>query len=172
MIALIQFLENAPWRLIAIVIASGTLFVGGCQFGQDRIHAKWNLEKIQIAKAVSDRQQQVLEIADAQTNINQEISNEMQTQSSTIAANHHLFDRIPGRVHINPTSGSRTVPRISSDTVSITPTATDLVPSSEQINRLNSCEKLAEDSAQTTLMVVEFQRWYREQLSITTDIHN
>ena len=25
------------------------------------------------------------------------------------------------------------------------------------------CEKLAEDAAQTTLMVVEFQRWYREQ---------
>ena len=26
-----------------------------------------------------------------------------------------------------------------------------------------ACEKLAEDAAQTTLMVVEFQRWYREQ---------
>ena len=25
------------------------------------------------------------------------------------------------------------------------------------------CEKLAEDAAQTTLMVVEFQRWHREQ---------
>ena len=25
------------------------------------------------------------------------------------------------------------------------------------------CEKLAEDAAQTTLMVVQFQRWYREQ---------
>ena len=26
-----------------------------------------------------------------------------------------------------------------------------------------ACEKLAEDAAQTTLMVVEFQRWYRER---------
>ena len=26
------------------------------------------------------------------------------------------------------------------------------------------CERLAEDAAQTTLMVVEFQRWYREQV--------
>ena len=26
-----------------------------------------------------------------------------------------------------------------------------------------ACEKLAEDAAQTTLMVVAFQRWYREQ---------
>ena len=25
------------------------------------------------------------------------------------------------------------------------------------------CEKLAEDAAQTTLMLLEFQRWYREQ---------
>ena len=28
-------------------------------------------------------------------------------------------------------------------------------------------EKLAEDAAQTTLMVVEFQRWYREQREAT-----
>ena len=27
------------------------------------------------------------------------------------------------------------------------------------------CEKLAEEAAQTTLMVVEFQKWYREQAS-------
>ena len=26
-----------------------------------------------------------------------------------------------------------------------------------------ACERLAEDAAQTTLMVAEFQRWYREQ---------
>ena len=26
-----------------------------------------------------------------------------------------------------------------------------------------ACEKLAEDAALTTLMVVAFQRWYREQ---------
>ncbi|MCX7185297.1 MAG: hypothetical protein NTW90_08750 [Nitrosospira sp.] len=26
-----------------------------------------------------------------------------------------------------------------------------------------ACEKLAEDAALTTLMVVEFQRWYRER---------
>ena len=26
-----------------------------------------------------------------------------------------------------------------------------------------ACEKLAEDAAQTTLMVIEFQRWHREQ---------
>lgn len=31
------------------------------------------------------------------------------------------------------------------------------------------CEKLAEDAAQTTLMVVEFQRWYREQRATSTE---
>ena len=38
----------------------------------------------------------------------------------------------------------------------------DVVPAAAQPDAA-TCEKLADDSAQTTLMVVEFQKWYREQ---------
>ena len=43
-------------------------------------------------------------------------------------------------------------------------TAADLVPVADR-SATGACKKLAEDAAQTTLMVVEFQRWYREQVT-------
>ena len=39
----------------------------------------------------------------------------------------------------------------------------DAVPAAGQSADTAVCERLAADAAQTTLMVVEFQRWYREQ---------
>ena len=41
-------------------------------------------------------------------------------------------------------------------------TAADLVPVADR-SATGACKKLAEDAAQTTLMVVEFQRWYSAQ---------
>ena len=43
----------------------------------------------------------------------------------------------------------------------------DPVLVAEQSATNAACEKLAEDAAQTTLMVVEFQRWYRDQRQTT-----
>ena len=47
-------------------------------------------------------------------------------------------------------------PPYPGDTTRTDATTADPVPAA-------GCEKLAEDAAQTTLMVVEFQRWYWDQ---------
>jgi len=66
-------------------------------------------------------------------------------------------------VRIEAPDSSGAVPAIP-DVAARTDAATaDPVSAAERPEISAACEKLAEDAAQTTLMVVAFQRWYREQ---------
>ena len=55
------------------------------------------------------------------------------------------------------------VPAVSVVAARVDAATADPVPTTQQPANSAACEKLDEDAAQTTLMVVEFQRWYREQ---------
>jgi hypothetical protein len=158
MLALINLLADLPWRLLVIFTVASALFIGGCQFGENRINAKWVAEKNHIAKAVADREQQVSEITTAQATINQEISNDIQQKAATLASDQHLLDRISQRVRIKPPSDNGSLSSISNDTAGANADAPDPVSDSG-----TTCQKLADDAAQTTLMLVEFQKWYRGQ---------
>ena len=71
--------------------------------------------------------------------------------------------RVPQRVRVDTPDHPGPVPAIP-DVATRTDAATaDPVPAAEQPAPGATCEKIAEDAAQPTLMVVEFQRWYREQ---------
>ena len=68
----------------------------------------------------------------------------------------HLLARVPKRVRVDAPDHPVPVPAVP-DVAARTDAATaDPVSAA-------ACVKLAEDAAQTTLMVVAFQRWYREQ---------
>ncbi len=64
--------------------------------------------------------------------------------------------RVPQRVRVEATDHPGPVPAVPGVAARTDATTADHVPAT-------ACEKLAEDAALTTLMVVEFQRWYREQ---------
>ena len=70
--------------------------------------------------------------------------------------------RVPVRVRIDAPDSPGTVPAIPDVAAGVDATAADAVSAAV-------CEKLAEDAAQTTLMVVAFQRWYREQREANGD---
>ena len=154
MLALINLLTNLPWRLLGICTVASALFIGGCQFGEHRINAKWDVEKNQMAKVVADREQQVSEITTAQTTINQEISNDIQQKTAILASAQHLLDRTSQRVRIKPSSDNNPMSSISSDTTGVNAGTTNAVSDSG-----TTCQKLADDAAQTTLMLLEFQKW-------------
>ena len=65
------------------------------------------------------------------------------------------------------TTDSGPVPEVPVVATGADAAPTNPVPAAGPRNTSNSCEKLAEDAAQTTLMVVEFQRWYREQSDLS-----
>ena len=146
-----------PWRLIGASVLAAVVFVGGCQFGANRVTAKWDAEKAATSQAVAKQAEHVATVTVQQSTINQEISNQFQKAKAAIAADRqHLLARVPQRVRIEPADYSGAMPAVPSVANGTDAATADPVPAA-------ACEKLAEDAAQTTLMVVEFQRWYREQ---------
>ena len=165
MLSIMRVLSVLPWRLLAIGALAAVLFAGGCQFGENRITAKWDAEKLAGAQAVAKQAEHVAVINAQESTINQEISNELQKTNAAISTNgRDLLARIPVRVRVDATgrdSAVSSIPDSPSRTIAVT---ADDVPVAEQSTSNAACEKLAEDAAQTTLMLVEFQRWYREQI--------
>ena len=157
MFPILNILAALPWRLIAPGVLAAMLFAGGCQFGANRITAKWDAEKVATGEAVAKQAEHVAAVAVQQSNINQEISNDFQKAKSAIVADRQrLLARIPQRVRIEATDHPSPVPAVPVIAARTDAATADPVP-------VAVCEKLAADAAHTTLMVMAFQRWYREQ---------
>ena len=157
MFPILNILAALPWRLIGAGALAAVLFAGGCQFGTNRVTVKWDAEKVATSQVVAKQAEHVAAVVVRQSTINQEISNDFQKTKATIAADRqHLLARVPQRVRVDTADSTGPVPAIP-DVAARTDAATaDPVPAAV-------CEKLAEDAALTTLMVVEFQRWYVRQ---------
>ena len=163
MFPILNILAALPWRLIAPGVLAAMLFAGGCQFGANRVAAKWDAEKVATAESVAKQAKHVAAVTVQQSAINQEISNEFQKAKSAIAADRqHLLARVPQRVRIEATDHPGAVPAVPGIAARTDAAAADPVPATDR-TAATACEKLAEDAALTTLMIVEFQRWYREQ---------
>ena len=129
--------------------------------GANRVTADWDAEKAATAEVVAKQAEHVIAVAVQQSTINQEISNEFQKAKAAIAADRqHLLARVPVRVRIDAPDSAGPVPAIPDVAARTDAVAADPIPAA-------GCEQLAEDAAQTTLMVVAFQRWYREQRDAT-----
>ena len=45
MLPILSILAALPWRLIGAAVLAAVVFAGGCQFGTNRVTAKWDAEK-------------------------------------------------------------------------------------------------------------------------------
>ena len=157
MFPILNILAVLPWRLIAAAALATVLFVGGCQFGANRVTAKWDAEKVATAQIVAKQAQHVAAVAVQQSTINQEITNEFQKAKAAIATDRlHLLARVPVRVRVDTADYPGPVPAVPSVAAGVDAATADPLPAAV-------CEKLATDAAHTTLMVVAFQRWYVRQ---------
>ena len=164
MFPIFNVLSALPWRLIGAAALALVVFVGGYRYGEQRVTAQWDAQKATQAQAVAKQAAQVAAITTHQSTINQEISNEFETEKAKIIADRHdLLARVPQRVRHHPATRSGPVPEVPAVAVGTDAAPANPVPAAEQQTNPAVCEKLAEDAAQTTLMVVEFQRWYRGQ---------
>ena len=71
----VSVLAALPWRLLAIVALAAVIFIGGCQFGESRVTAKWDAEKLAGAQVVAKQAEHVAAVNAQESTINQEISN-------------------------------------------------------------------------------------------------
>lgn len=173
MFPIMSILAALPWRFIGVGAAISMLFVGGCQYGEkrgeQRIKARWDAEKAATAQVVARQAEQVAAVTAQQSTINQELSNDFQKAKAALAVERgHVLDRaapaIARRLRNDSAAGSAgAVPEVSSAASGTDAASTDPLLATGQPSGSATCEKLAEDAAQTTLMVVEFQKWYREQ---------
>ena len=157
MLPILNILAALPWRLIAAGVLAAGLFASGCQFGANRVTAKWDAATVATAEAVAKLAEHVATVTVQQSTINQEISNQFQKAKAAIYADRqHLLARVPQRVRVDAADSAGQVPAVPVAAAGADAATADPVPSA-------ACETLAADAAQTTLMVVAFQRWYREQ---------
>lgn len=164
MFPILDILKLLPWRLIGVAALALAVFVGGYRYGEQHVTAQWDAEKVAQAQVVAKQAAQVADVTTHQSTIDQEISNEFDTEKAKIVADrHHLLARVPRRLRHHAAPHSGTVPEVPAAAAGTDAAPTDVVPAAGQQTHPAVCEKLAEDAAQTTLMVVEFQRWYWEQ---------
>lgn len=170
MLSMLSMAAAFPWRWIAVSAVAGGLFIGGFRFGEWRVTTQWDTEKIATAQAVALQSIHVAKVTEQQTTINQEISDEFNKAKAQLAADRQrLLARVPVRLRLKPASGDGAVPAVSVSADGVAAATADLVSAAEPTASSESCQRLAEDAAQTTLMLLGFQRWYAAQSKNSQD---
>jgi hypothetical protein len=155
-------LANWSHILGALILLISLLF--GMQIGASRVQKAWDAEKQKIALTQARQEQRVADVRQTQAQITQEISNEYAKRSKLLA------DRQPdsrtGGVCNIPSAGGRDLSAVPEAPAGAAPARSDPLPASSGDAGAVSCAQLSKDAAQTTLMLLEVQRWYQKQSAI------
>lgn len=154
----------ANWSHILDALLLLLALLCGMQMGESRVQKAWDAEKQLIAHAQTKQEQHVADVRQSQSQITQEISREFAKKSKLLA------DRQPdsraGGVCNLPAAGGGDLSAVSEASERAAPTRSDPLLAPQGDAGVASCEQLSKDAAQTTLMLMEVQRWYREQSAI------
>ena len=150
------------WRLVLIPIVLLGVWLSGVWVGEGRTQRAWDAERHQLALAQAREEQKSADIKRSQEQINHEISNEFNQRSAHLAAGWKSGD--PVRVRSNPTDSFEHLSPVSATSRGVAQGASDAVSATAGDKRKVSCRQIVEDAAQTTLMLIEMQRWYERQI--------
>ena len=151
----------ANWSHILNALLLLMALLCGMQMGESRVQKAWDAETQKIALAQTRQEQHVADVQLTQFQITQEISNEY-AKRSKLLADRQPDSRTSGVCNI-PSAGGRDLSAVPEVAAGAAGTRTDPLPAPQGDAGEVSCEQLSRDAAQTTLMLVEVQRWYREQ---------
>jgi hypothetical protein len=154
-------LVNWSWLMDGLLLLMALII--GIQVGESHVHKEWNAEKTKNAETVAKLEQHVVDVKLMQNQINQEISNDF-LKKSKLLADRQSDSRAGGVCNVPPTGG-RDLPAVPETPAGAAPARTDSLPASSGDAREVSCEQLSKDAAQTTLLLLEVQRWYQRQLA-------
>ena len=140
------------------------VFICGVQSGESRIQREWNAEKLREALVVAKQEQRAADVQQSQTQINREISNEYAKNSKALGS--RLSSLRPVGVCSSAPISSGSVPTVSEAPAGAASPPADALSLTVRDAGAVSCAQLSKDAAQTTLMLIEVQRWYREQSAI------
>ena len=154
----------ANWSHIFDALLLTLALLCGIQVGESRVQKAWNAERQKIALTQARQEQHVADVRLSQSQITQEISNEYAKRSNLLA------DRQPdsrtGGVCNIPSAGGRNLSAVPEAPAGVAPARSDPLLAPQGDAGEVSCEQLSRDAAQTTLMLLEMQRWYQKQSAV------
>jgi hypothetical protein len=188
---LFPWLGALPLRWIVSSLLAAGLFWAGYRQGQQGVQQAWDAERLHQQTAALQQSLQVAQVQTRQEQINQRIATDHDTRKTQLQRLWLPPKASAVPVVVTPDSpNSQSVPadlRTGADSMrdstsssspghvsahaqpatSVDAAATHAVPDPAIAQIPVSCEQLASDAAQATLMVLSFQRWYTEQVQLT-----
>jgi hypothetical protein len=187
----LPWLGAVPLRWIVSSLLAAGLFGAGHWQGQQGVQQAWDAERLKQQTAALEQSLQVAQVQTRQEQINQRITSDHDTRKTQLQRLWQPPKASAVPVAVTPDSpNSQSVPadlRTGDDSMrdstsssspghvsahaqpatSVDAAATHAVPDPAIAQIPVSCEQLASDAAQATLMVLSFQRWYTEQVQLT-----
>lgn len=188
---LLPWLGALPLRWIVSSLLAAGLFWAGHRLGQQGVQQAWDAERFQQQTAAMQHSLQVAQVQNRQEQINQRITTDHDSRKTQLQRLWQPPKASAVPVVVTPDSpNSQSVPadlRTGADSMrdstsssspgpvsahaqpatGVDAAAAHAVPDPALAQIPVSCEQLASDAAEATLMVLSFQRWYAEQTNAT-----
>ncbi len=152
------------WSHILDALLLTLALVCGIQIGESRVQKSWDAERKLIVQAQAKQEQHIADVRQSQSQITQEVSHEF-AKRSKLLADRQLDSRVGGVCNV-PTASGGNLSAVSEAPARAAPVGSDILPAASGDAGAVSCEQLIKDASQTTLMLMEVQRWYRAQSTI------
>ena len=160
---LLPWLGALPLRWIVASLLAAGLFGAGFRQGQQDVQQAWDAERQQQQTAALNQSLHVAQIQTQQERINQKISTDYETQKSILARRAPVLRDGALSLCIPPSHADGPMPANAGPAPRADAATVNPVPDPARDAVALGCEQLARDAADTTLMVLSFQRWYAEQ---------
>lgn len=191
---LLPWLGALPLRWIVSSLLAAGLFWAGYRQGQQGVQQAWDAERLHQQTATLQQSLQVAQVQTRQEQINQRITTDHDTRKTQLqrlwlppkasavpvavtpdSPNSPNSQSVPADLRTgadsmrDSTSSSSlgSVPAHAEPATGVNAAAAHAVPDPASAQIPVSCEQLASDAAEATLMVLSFQRWYAEQAKAT-----
>jgi len=135
-------------------------FLLGLQMGESRLQRLWDAEKQAVQIAQAKQEQHAADVAQVQNQISKEISDDYRKKSILLASRAVVSGRVLNRTQIS----SSDLSAVSASSERVADGSANLVLDTYGDDSLVGCVRLRQDAAQTTLMLIELQRWYDRQV--------
>ena len=162
-IALISALSVWPWRLVLGLLLCLAGLIAGFVLGQRDVKQAWNAERLQQQAKSLQQSLQVAQIQTQQERINQRISTDYETQKSMLVRRPPVLRDGALSLCIPASNAVGPMPAMAEPAPSADASPANAVPDPARNAGAISCDQLARNATDTTLMVLSFQRWYAEQ---------
>jgi hypothetical protein len=155
-----------PWRWFVACLLLLTVFAAGLTAGQRLIERAWAVERLHQQAVALQESLHVAQVQTQQERINQQILTDYENKKSLLVRRSPV-QRDSAHSLCNPISGVTSPVSITAEPATSTDaSAAHAVPDPPGNATAISCEQLARDATDTTLMVMAWQRWYAEQAQL------